>query len=331
MKIFLIILLFSLCSFAQSIDKITRRCPAPNGNTFASVSVINDILYSPCPARKSFFGGKIQLVDQNFVSPFGVDVTDYFNIGSNTRYTIPTANYFQGLQFYFPLSINGTNKNYTGQRQSLDVSGNVTNATIIGAWNTIASNALFGTGTTIYGNLTSVDIGTPVLEGYGAYFSVQSGGSGASGAGTLTGILANVGVAHNGNTAAAYAGDFWVNSSASTPSVVTDAAAVRARVRMNSGVNATKLYGLKLSDWINNGGDADASYGIYADTSIDTIAPSNKYFIYSLSNSPSRFAGDIAVSTTTKGLILKSPDGSCYRFTVANGGALSSGALTACP
>lgn len=42
-------------------------------------------------------------------------------------------------------------------------------------------------------------------------------------------------------------------------------------------------------------------------------------------------SGDIAVMTTTKGLILKSPDGTCYRFTVANGGALSAGASVTCP
>lgn len=41
--------------------------------------------------------------------------------------------------------------------------------------------------------------------------------------------------------------------------------------------------------------------------------------------------GDLAVMTNTKGLILKSPDGTCYRFTVANGGALSAGASVTCP
>ena len=41
--------------------------------------------------------------------------------------------------------------------------------------------------------------------------------------------------------------------------------------------------------------------------------------------------GDLAVNDNTKGVILKSPDGTCYRFTVANGGALSAGASVTCP
>lgn len=41
-------------------------------------------------------------------------------------------------------------------------------------------------------------------------------------------------------------------------------------------------------------------------------------------------SGDVYVDTTTKGVILRSPDGTCYRVTVANGGALSTASLT-CP
>ena len=40
---------------------------------------------------------------------------------------------------------------------------------------------------------------------------------------------------------------------------------------------------------------------------------------------------DIASTTNGAGLILKSPDGTCYRFTVANGGTLSSGSSVTCP
>ena len=40
--------------------------------------------------------------------------------------------------------------------------------------------------------------------------------------------------------------------------------------------------------------------------------------------------GDVVVSEIGKGVILKSPDGSCYRVTVQNGGGLVSTAVT-CP
>ena len=40
--------------------------------------------------------------------------------------------------------------------------------------------------------------------------------------------------------------------------------------------------------------------------------------------------GDIYVDTTTRGLIMRSPDGTCWKTTVTNGGALST-ATTTCP
>jgi hypothetical protein len=42
-------------------------------------------------------------------------------------------------------------------------------------------------------------------------------------------------------------------------------------------------------------------------------------------------SGDVYVTNNTKGIILKSPDNTCYRFTVANGGTLNAGAAVACP
>lgn len=41
--------------------------------------------------------------------------------------------------------------------------------------------------------------------------------------------------------------------------------------------------------------------------------------------------GDVYVQNNARGMILKSPDGTCYRFTVANGGALNTGAAVTCP
>jgi len=51
---------------------------------------------------------------------------------------------------------------------------------------------------------------------------------------------------------------------------------------------------------------------------IGTTSPSAKLTVAS---------GDIEVTLNTKGIILKSPDGTRYRITVANGGSLTSTAL----
>jgi hypothetical protein len=40
--------------------------------------------------------------------------------------------------------------------------------------------------------------------------------------------------------------------------------------------------------------------------------------------------GDIAITDSARGLILKAPNGTCYRVTVSNAGALVAGAAT-CP
>lgn len=57
--IFIFSLLFIISANAQQIDKITRRCPAPNTSVFASnlVTAIGDITYTPCPSRTSIFTG----------------------------------------------------------------------------------------------------------------------------------------------------------------------------------------------------------------------------------------------------------------------------------
>ncbi len=51
---------------------------------------------------------------------------------------------------------------------------------------------------------------------------------------------------------------------------------------------------------------------------IGTTAPSSKLQVS---------AGDVEVDTIAKGVILKSPDGTRYRVTVANGGTLSVAAV----
>lgn len=66
----------------------------------------------------------------------------------------------------------------------------------------------------------------------------------------------------------------------------------------NTGTTSN-VYGYKLSGWSKAAGATYTNtYGIYADTSIDL--GTNKYFIYSLSTSPSLFSGDVTVGGTGK-------------------------------
>lgn len=67
MKQILFIVLFSILFIvschAQSIDKVTKRCPAPNTSSFGTILVTatGDITYVPCPTRSSIFSGIVDL------------------------------------------------------------------------------------------------------------------------------------------------------------------------------------------------------------------------------------------------------------------------------
>lgn len=236
----------------------------------------------------------LKLLDKTYTPLLGPNVETYFNIGSETRIVIPTASALTGMESDLPLTISGDSKYYVGNRQKMDLQGTSISPQIIGSWTSLFTNALFLSGTSrIYGTYSNVDLGAPFTEAYGGLFTVNSGGSGATGAGTLVGVMGAVGMAHNANTDKAFAGDFWLCSSTSSPSVVNVAAAVRARATLQTGVTVSVLRGLSLTDWVNNGGAATISYGIYADASIDI--GTTKYFIYSLSTSPSFLSGQLSV------------------------------------
>lgn len=63
-KIFFALIFISALAFAaqaQLIDKITRVCPSPNGNVFASILVNGngDITHTPCPSKSTIFTGLV--------------------------------------------------------------------------------------------------------------------------------------------------------------------------------------------------------------------------------------------------------------------------------
>lgn len=176
--------------------------------------------------------------------------------------------------------------------------------------------------------------------GAGGEFNVFTGGNqGAVNPTPLYGVRASAFGGHSGTSPLAVAGWFNVtNLGGGGVGNITEGIAVHALFDGGGPVtNYGTAKGIALQGWgPANGGSYTNTYGIYADTSIDR-GTANRYFIYSLARSPSLFSGvvsvadDVYVTQNTKGLILKSPDGTCYRFTVANGGTLNRGTTIACP
>lgn len=326
-SILFLLLAFVYASVAQSSSNPPNRFQKTCASGTPTKSLIEaesdgDLSLRACNTKR------IRFFDPAFTGSFD---TALYSFGTSTLYTVPTANTFTASELSFPLSISGTSKNYVGSRHNLAFQGSTTSPTILGQWNTISTQTLGLTGGgTLYGNFTSVDIAAPFTNVYGAYFAANAGGSGASGMGTITGILAATNPAHNGNTTNGFALDAWVTTSASDPSTITLSAGVRSRARFNPGVNHVTHRGIQITDWLSQGGTVENSVGLFIDNSID-VGTTSKYAILSTSTSAIKHAGDVYVTDTTKGIILKSPDGTCYRFTVANGGALSAGASVTCP
>jgi hypothetical protein len=98
-------------------------------------------------------------------------------------------------------------------------------------------------------------------------------------------------------------------------------------IRINPSVTSShSATGLRLIDLnFSTTGSFDEITGIYLPTISGTAT--NKYGIYDAGN-PIYFggkvttAGDVEIIDTTKGIILKSPDGSRFRVTVNDAGAL---------
>jgi hypothetical protein len=67
------------------------------------------------------------------------------------------------------------------------------------------------------------------------------------------------------------------------------------------------------------GNDSIVTTALKGDVGIGTTSPASKLTVT---------GGDIEVTDSASGIILKSPDGTRYRITVTNGGALSSTDLT---
>lgn len=340
MRILTIILsLLFIVSFvdAQQIDKITRKCPAPNTSLFGNLLItkVGDVTGAPCPNRKLIFSGDatfngIHLIDSAYTN--GLFSTNPFSIGSSTA-----INYTGGFgASIFDNTILGTGNGnyYVGEYNNLAVGGTTaTNANIFGNLISVSNRAngtLLGSTTTIEGIDIFTNIETPATTAYGVFAYASTGSADAAGTGTISAINGTAGI-HLGNTTLVNGGEFRIfNAISGTAATATTANIIRGYVSNITGDTITNLNGLFLGD-LTNTGTVVNSTAIKIDTSWNSYATTNNYAIDSLTNSPSRFAGDVFITDNTKGIILKSPDGTCYRYTAANGGALNAGVAVTCP
>lgn len=136
-------------------------------------------------------------------------------------------------------------------------------------------------------------------EAYGGWFEAFEGGnSGGTNTTPLYGIYASAAGGHNGTTPLQVAGKFIsTNLGGGGLGIITEARGIEIIIDgAPSLTNYGTTKGIALQGWTAaSGGTWETSYGIYADTSIDRGA--TKYFIYSLSNSPSLFTGEMILGS----------------------------------
>lgn len=300
---------------------------SPNQSVFGTVIVQNtgDIVQTPCPTKNNSLLGTVRLLDPNF-NPFIVGAVNNFSIGNIG--TLDNSGFFIGIASSWLLNQSGDSHIIYGTSSRLSVGGSYTNGSVIGNSIYLDNKLSTGGNSTLNGADIFVNGERTATEMNGLVVFSQTGGTGADATGTIRGIYSTAGV-HNTAQTNVFASDLRILQATPTSGVqiTTNASLINTSVINQASSTITNLKGLALSNWLN-GGTVTTSYGIYADNSIDV--GTTKYFIFSTSASPSSIAGDVAISVNGKGLILKSPDGTCYRLAVDNAGALST-ASTTCP
>lgn len=93
---------FSCSTNAQLLDKITRRCPSPNGSVYASILVqgSGDVRHTPCPSRASIFTGNVDFSGATVTGlPGGGGINGSGTVNFIPRFTAATTLGNSGLSF----------------------------------------------------------------------------------------------------------------------------------------------------------------------------------------------------------------------------------------
>lgn len=244
---------------------------------------------------------------------------------------------------------NGSKQYFIGSDQELTITQTVNNPFVIGSYNNIVMNGNY-TGGNLWGGYwelsnrgspnsslldmiglsADVEVDSLAHSATGGFFTAITGGSGGGATPLIVGLDASAGN-HNTTNPLIIAGLFELRSGiGGTPGIngLTLGIGVQSKLSAIGGV-LTEGRGFSCHEWSTTLGSVTSSSCIYADTSIDTFGTAH-YFINSIATSPSKVNGDFAIVNNLKGVILTSPNGTCFRISVDNAGALSTASVT-CP
>lgn len=219
------------------------------------------------------------------------------------------------------ISASGTVSPQSGDTVSTyysNVTSNSTLASLIGfnALETVSGSA----------NATSIAGAAPIcnFNSSGACSFLKGSGSisANSGGGTVTDQRGAEGTCNVTSSTTTTLMSVLGEANCNTGSTITTADLLRGWLNNAQGHIVT-LNGISFDGWAapSGGGVVDNSnaININASTDIGTI----RHCINSASTSASLFAGDLAMTDSSKGLILKSPNGHYWRVTVGNTGTLT--------
>lgn len=258
--------------------------------------------------------GGLRLLDKAHVPILSADTP--FSVSSNDQVAgnageVTTSNHYIGANIDQKITATGANKWYTGLRTQIRVGGDYTGSGYIyGHWVDVC-NRLNTTATpNVVALAANVNLEGPATESVGAEITSFRGSTVACP--SFTGV--RVQAANGYSTADSVIGvDSWVRA-ISSAATTTLGRGLRSRVSFAAGHTITEFRGLSLDSW-SNSATVTTSYGIYADTSIDVGA--TKYFIYSLSASPSLITGPVQLGSSLTMAEISEP-----AAPAANGGTL---------
>jgi hypothetical protein len=271
-------------------NRLWRPCSGSVSPAKVEIERDGDIGMRVCTGRR------IYLLDPEYSTPASAKTA--FSVSSNDQIVqnlgVITADshYFHSI-FDSKVNASGANKLYANRYAYFSVGGSFTGGTIYGDWVTVNNELNEGNATVnIIGSQIDAVAESDTASVAGLNTTVYKGNANSSA--FLTAIK---GLAQNTYTNATdLIGGEFTSRTTQGGYTVTNATALKARVRnlVNSTPTITHARGLSLEGWSAHPGSTwTNSYGIYADTSIDV--GTNRYFIYSLSTSPSVFSGNINI------------------------------------
>ena len=259
------------------------------------------------------------------------------------------AGNYQAANNTISLTGNSIAGNYQAANNTISLTGNAiagnyqaANNTILLAGNTIAGNYQAGTGINLTGNTISHNL----VAGTGINISgnvITNTGSGSSlwipDASGIHNQSGNVGIRTNSTTASALTvSQENTNGATSAMDIFSGDTWQTATRFRNTTVNHEYQFNLAGSANIDQ---TPGSFGIFHTATLNWLwhcNPANDYlgigsYIYKPPLPKSRlhvFNGDVNIDQIGSGVIIKSPNGSCWRVTVSNTGTLVTTAIT-CP